>query len=440
MDQVIFSFQGYELILRDLIAFLIAFGATFLVYFGLLKNYIIPKVKASDIPEVQRKRLTRIFRYLFFATVFFLAVVLLKLNFEILPGRGFERFNIKNLANGLIIIQTARLFHWIISNVFIHNYFVSRDLKNEPGKHSPARDSEATAISSVQYIVYAFAIIFILRTFNWDFILFDRTINNEVVNIKVSNIINVILTFLIARLVIWLLTQIFLYRLYKDKGINLGGQFAINQLLKYIIYIIAFVIALQYLGINMTLILGGAAALLVGVGLGLQQTFNDFFSGIVLLFERSVAVGDTLHVEGQVGIVKEIGLRSSLIETRDMVTVIVPNSVLVNQKVNNWTHFDEKVRFSLSIGVAYGSDAEKLKQILIDIAKANPYILDTPTPFVRFIAFGESALEFTLFFYSTNYLVIEDIKSDLRFQLNSALQEAKISIPYPHRVILNKDK
>jgi small-conductance mechanosensitive channel len=227
-----------------------------------------------------------------------------------------------------------------------------------------------------------------------------------------------------------------LYRFYKEKDVNVGGQYAINQLLKYVIYVAAFVISLQYLGINMTLILGGAAALLVGIGLGLQQTFNDFFSGLVLLFERSVAVGDILDVDGHVGVVKRIGLRSSLVETLANITVVVPNSHLVSQSVINWTHFDSKVRFDIPIGVAYGTNAQLVKEILLEVAEQNPYILDKPAPFIRFNAFGESSLDFILFFFSKNYLVIEDIRSDLRFEINKAFLENNISIPFPHRHVI----
>ncbi|MBT8189983.1 MAG: mechanosensitive ion channel, partial [Bacteroidia bacterium] len=186
-------------------------------------------------------------------------------------------------------------------------------------------------------------------------------------------------------------------------------------------------------GINMTLPLGGAAALLVGIGLGLQQTFNDFISGIVLLFERSVSVGDVLEFEGTVGTIKEIGLRSSIVETRENISLIVPNHLLVNNKVINWTHFSDKVRFEINIGVAYGSDAALVKKILLDIADQNPYVLQYPSPIVRLKQFGESSLDFTLYFFSRNYMVIEDIKSDIRLEINRMFNEFNITIPFPQR-------
>ena len=166
-----------------------------------------------------------------------------------------------------------------------------------------------------------------------------------------------------------MVTQLVLYRYYKRSQIDLGSQYAINQLLKYVIYTMALLWAISSLGIEMTVLWVGAAALLVGFGLGLQQTFNDFFSGIVLLFERSVEVGHVLNIGGMIGTVKEIGLRTSLIETRDSITVVVPNSKLVTDNVVNWSHFDEKVRFSISVGVAYGSDTKLVKRFFPKVSK-----------------------------------------------------------------------
>jgi small-conductance mechanosensitive channel len=254
------------------------------------------------------------------------------------------------------------------------------------------------------------------------------------VPVHLSNILTALLTLLIARLIVWVVTQIILYNYYKREKINLGSQFAINQLLKYVIYVIAILIAITNLGVNPTLIWGGLAALLVGIGLGLQQTFNDFFSGIILLFERSVEIGDVLEVSGgTVGTVKRIGMRASLIETRANITIVVPNSKLVTEDVINWSHFDNKVRFNITVSVAYGSDTKMVRAILLEVAQENSYIIEYPAPFVRFTDFGDSGLYFELHFWSRNFIIIEDIKSDLRFNIDAAFREAGITIPFPQR-------
>ena len=185
----------------------------------------------------------------------------------------------------------------------------------------------------------------------------------------------------------------------------------------------------------MSLVLGGAAALLVGIGLGLQQTFNDVISGLVILFERSVSVGDVLEFDSTVGIVKRIGIRASTIETRGNTSIVVPNHMLVNEKVVNWNHFSEKVRFSIDIGVAYGSDTELVKKLLLESVLSNPYVEKYPASFVRFQNFGDFALEFSLYFFSRNLLIIEDVKSDIRLEIDKLFRQNSISIPFPQSEI-----
>ena len=136
-----------------------------------------------------------------------------------------------------------------------------------------------------------------------------------------------------------------------------------------------------------------------------------------------------------VGTVKRIGLRTSLVETRDNKTVIVPNSKLVVDKVVNWSHYDDKSRFHLDLGVAYGTDTEKVKEILTKVATNNIYVLKYPAPFVRFKDFAASSLAFELHFWTKNFIIIEDIKSDLRFDIDKAFRENDIEIPFPQRVI-----
>ncbi|NBU51085.1 MAG: potassium transporter KefA [Chitinophagia bacterium] len=251
---------------------------------------------------------------------------------------------------------------------------------------------------------------------------------------------NALLAIYIAQLIVWVIIHIPLLKLYARRNVDVGAQYAINQLVKYVVYTFALLYALTTFGINISLILGGAAALLVGIGLGLQQTFNDFISGIVLLFERTVSVGDVLEFAGTVGVVKKIGLRSSIIHTRPNVSMIVPNHLLVNEHVTNWTHFDDSIRFTVEVGVAYGSDTALVKSLLIKAVDENPYVLNTPSPFVRFLAFGDSSLNFAVYFFSKEYLIIEDIKSDIRLYIDKLFREYKVIVPFPQRVItMNKD-
>ena len=174
-------------------------------------------------------------------------------------------------------------------------------------------------------------------------------------------------------------------RYYDSKEVALGVRFAINRLLSYFIYLIAFLLILENSGFDL---------------IGLQQTFNDLLSGIILLFERSIEVGDMIEVDGLVGRVREISPRTSLIEPRDNITIVVPNSKIVGEKAINWSHHDNKARFYVEVGVAYGSPTKQVRDTLLEVAAQHPKVLKYPVTFTRFNDFSASSLDFRLFFFT----------------------------------------
>jgi small-conductance mechanosensitive channel len=180
--------------------------------------------------------------------------------------------------------------------------------------------------------------------------------------------------------------------------------------------------------------LAGSAALLVGLGLGLQQTFNDIVSGIIILIEGTIRVGDVLELEGLVGRVTEIKLRTSTVYTRDGMNVIVPNHRFINENVVNWTHNHLANRFRITVGVAYGSDEQLVHKLLKECAEAHDDVITKETDrsvLVRLIGFGDSSLDFEILFWSRNAFRIEQTKSDIRFAILKAFREAGITIPFP---------
>ena len=207
-------------------------------------------------------------------------------------------------------------------------------------------------------------------------------------------------------------------------------------LIKYAVWLAAIVTGFQVLGVNVTFLIAGSAALLVGLGLGLQQTFNDFVSGIIILLEGTIRVGDVLEVEGLVGRVTEIKLRTSTIYTRDGMNVIVPNHRFINENVVNWSHNALETRFHLAVGVAYGSDENKVRDVLVACAEAHPMVIsddDVHAIIVRLTKFGDSSLDFELLFWSRRIFRIEQVQSDLRFAILKGFREADIKIPFPQR-------
>jgi len=269
--------------------------------------------------------------------------------------------------------------------------------------------------------------------FNFEIFNFN---NNTLTIFDLSSIILIII---ITKLVLWLISKA-LFNKHKLHKLDKGSAFALFQIIKYVIWIIAISLMLETLGIKVTILLAGSAALLVGVGLGLQQTFNDMLSGIILLFEHSVKVGDILEIDGDRVIIQEIGLRTSKGMNVRQIVVIIPNSLITTNKVINWSHQTQKTLFNIDIGVAYGSDVDLVIKTLEESAEEHLEFLECEFKEVRFVNFGNSSLDFQLFFYSKNIFSIEKVKSDIRKIICKKFNEHKISIPFPQMDLHIKSK
>lgn len=248
---------------------------------------------------------------------------------------------------------------------------------------------------------------------------------------KVYHIIGLVVIALVARLVLKITQRIIDNRL--SEVFDKGRSKSIYKLFSYFIIVVFSLLALEFIGLEITILLAGSAALLVGLGLGIQSIFNDFVSGILLLFEGTISVGDIVEVNGLVGKVKNIYLRTSEIETRNRIVIIVPNHKLVSENVINWSHNREITRFSIFVGVAYGSDIELVKRLLEESACEHQNIVTSSPPVARFIDFGDSSLNFELLFFSVEMFKIEFIKSDIRFIIDRKFREHNITIPFPQR-------
>ena len=249
----------------------------------------------------------------------------------------------------------------------------------------------------------------------------------------VSNIITFFIIIVVAKFIDKFIFQIFHNKFGTDDE-RKGRRFALYQLLKYLIYVFAIIFGLQSLGINISIFLAGSAALMVGLGLGLQSFFIDFVSGIILLFEGTLSVGDIVQVDQSlVGEIKAIGLRVSRIETVERKRVIVPNSKLINDRIINWSDARNSARFGVKVGVAYGSDVELVKKLLLKSVENHPAISKNMAPVVRFADFGESSLDFEILFWTKRFLRIDMVKSDIRFKINKLFRENHVEIPFPQR-------
>lgn len=268
-----------------------------------------------------------------------------------------------------------------------------------------------------------------------DFSLIAIPDKNEV---KVINLVVIAGIILATRLGLWYIERLFL-KLGEGNRIPLdqGRRTAIFQIFKYVVYVVVVLIILSNLSINFNWLIASSAALFVGLGLALQQTFADFASGIIILFDGTIEVGDMVVVDslGLEGRVTEIRLRTTIVETLDSITVIVPNSTIGSTHVVNWDFNDRETRFRLKVGVAYGSDTQLVRKVLRAAASSHGNVLKAPEPRVRFVDFGESSLDFELLIWVRKVAEYADIMSDIRFKIDAEFRRHNIEIPFPQRDI-----
>ena len=208
---------------------------------------------------------------------------------------------------------------------------------------------------------------------------------------------------------------------------------SLSRLTRYAIIAIGFMVALDAVGIGLSSLAAVGAVLMVGIGFGLQNITQNFISGLIILLERPIKVGDLVQVQGVTGKVKSIGLRSTLLETRDEITVIVPNGQFISEQVVNESHSSEKMRIHVKVGVAYGSDSRQVESTLLAVAKEHPKVLLSPVSKVQFRDFGDSSLNFELLSWTRDIWGSDFVCSDLRFAVEEKFRQQEITIPFPQR-------
>lgn len=251
------------------------------------------------------------------------------------------------------------------------------------------------------------------------------------VAIEVIDVVSLLIFIIILKIFSSILNRI----IFKYSKRDEGSTFAVYKLINYLLWVIGISLYINFIGFDVTLLVAGSAALLVGIGIGLQQTFNDLISGIILLFEGSIKIGDIVIVDGEFKKIKNIGLRTSRAESFDNSIIIIPNSKIVTEKVINYNDGDYPVRFHVKIDVAYGSNTALVKKILIDIAKSEELVIDLPKPFVMFDNIGESAYNFRICFFTQFPWDGFGVQSNIRYKIIEEFNKNNIFIPFPQRDI-----
>jgi len=226
------------------------------------------------------------------------------------------------------------------------------------------------------------------------------------------------------------------YKALAKSNIELGVRIAVGTILRYVVVLIGLFIILQTFGIDLSSVTILAGALGVGIGFGLQNVTNNFVSGLIILFERPIKVGDRIEVADITGDVTKISMRATTITTNDNISVIVPNSEFISSTVINWSHTDRDIRLNIPVGVSYNEDPEKVKNVLLEVVDANSGVLRNPKPDVLFDKYDDSSINFSLRVWTSEYINRPGVlKSQLYFEIFKRFRKEGIEIPFPQRDI-----
>ena len=253
------------------------------------------------------------------------------------------------------------------------------------------------------------------------------------VGITISHLVVALFSVLASLVISATVRAVLQKNVFKRMKIDHGVEYAMLRVIHYLILVLGIFIGLQSINIPLGALVGLFAVVGVGIGFGLQNLTSNFTSGMILLFERPVKVGDRLEINGVWGDVVRINLRTSIIKTPDDISIIVPNSKLLDEFVVNYSFGNPRIRIHVPVGVAYGSDVKRVTELLMGVAVDNTRILKTPVPKVWFREFGESSLNFELLCWVPNAERKFDAISELNYAIDAAFREHKVQIPFPQR-------
>ncbi|WP_297692654.1 mechanosensitive ion channel domain-containing protein [uncultured Eudoraea sp.] len=263
---------------------------------------------------------------------------------------------------------------------------------------------------------------------NWGLHLGEEGENS--IHITIGLLILLIITFIVTDFVLKTIRRLYTNKMEGDDKLKFISIF---KFIKYFVYLLVILLTLRAGGVDITLLITASAALFVGLGLALQDLFQDIIGGIFIITDKSVQVGDIVETEGKVGKVVEIKLRTTRAITRDDRVIIIPNHKFMKDIVYNYTQNNVTTREEIRVQVAYGSNVDLVTEILISCLKSNNKVLKDPLPFVLFDDFGESGLSFSLHFYINETFLALKVKSEIRYVIDSEFRKNNIVIPFPQR-------
>jgi len=350
----------------------------------------------------------------------------------------------------VVLMAAVLLSHFadaLIAATFSYYGAVGRFLRQTAGLSSPAvRQIAALLNGFVQLALIAFAVFMVLVTWGINFDDMFGSLSSAFFGFSIgkftispSAILGAVLVLIIGvaatrAIQAWLET-----RFLPETNLDFGVRSSIRTGVGYIGIILAVIIALSYVGLNLQNIAIVAGALSVGIGFGLQSIINNFVSGLILLVERPIKVGDRIEVGARMGVVKRINVRATEIATYDNVSVIVPNADLISGQVVNWMHGSYTARLSVKVGTSYNADPDHVIAVLLDIAGRHPRTLKSPAPFANLGNFGADALEFTVFFHVANIGADAGVADEIRLEILKRFRKEGIEMPFAQRDLHLRD-
>ncbi|UJH66782.1 mechanosensitive ion channel family protein [Allomuricauda sp. SCSIO 65647] len=250
------------------------------------------------------------------------------------------------------------------------------------------------------------------------------------IHITIGLLLLLITAFFATSFVLKLIRKIFTRKMEVDDKLKFISVF---KFIKYVVYVAVILITMSAAGINITILITASAALFVGLGLALQELFQDIIAGLLIIIDKSLRVGDIVDVNGKVGKVFEIKLRTTRAITRDDKIIVIPNHKFISDIIYNYTQNHKMTRERVDVGVAYGSDVQLVTKLLEEVAHEQKGVLKTPKPFVLFEDFGDSALLFSIHFFVTDSFGDPKIKSAMRYGIDAKFRQNNITIPFPQR-------
>ncbi|WP_445737454.1 mechanosensitive ion channel family protein [Mariniflexile sp.] len=255
---------------------------------------------------------------------------------------------------------------------------------------------------------------------------------SDKIGISVKDILIIISVIFVTTVILRFVLKILTRKLPEEDK----GKFnVVYGYFRWLVYLLILLMTLNAVGVNVTAVFAASAALMIGIGLALQTLFQDIISGIFILIDQTVHVGDIIEIDGKVGRVEEIKLRTTRAVTIDNKVLVIPNHLYLENSLYNWTQNGSDTREYVDVGVAYGSDVQLVKKVLVKAAEANPNVLDKNDIAVRFTNFGDSSLDFRVVFTISDSFNANAIRSEVRFEIDKLFRENHISIPFPQRDI-----